>query len=329
VRLVFLGTPDFAVPALDALAESTHEILLVVSQPDRARGRGRQPQPTPVRRRAIERGLEETTLQRGGRRILYERILGLEPEIVVVVAFGHILREPLLNGPRHGCLNLHASLLPRWRGPAPIHRAILAGDEKTGVCTMRLEEGVDTGPLYRCAATPIGRDETAGQLHDRLARMGAELLLETLDTIEREGLQPHPQPEDGACYAPLLKKEEGTVDFDRPAPQVHDRIRGLDPWPGVTVESTVGLLRLAQSRLAGSRVPGAASPEGGGSRPGEILAVDGEGMWVACAEGSVRIGRVQAPGSRWMHPEEFVRGHPLPPGSRLLPLAEVPPRVVP
>ncbi len=317
MRLAFLGTPDFAVPSLEALAASSHQVQLVVSQPDKARGRGRAPLPTPVRRRARELGLEETTLEKGGRKALYERILRLDVDVVVVVAFGHIIREPLLHGPRHGCVNLHASLLPRWRGPAPIHRAIVAGDERTGVCTMQLEAGVDTGPVYRCVPTAIGPDETAGELHDRLAIIGAGLLVETLDAIENEGLRPRPQDEEGACAAPRLDKSEGTVDFARPAAEVHDRIRGLTPWPGITVRSSLGPLRLAGSRRTDEPAAGA---------PGEVLSLDERGMLVACGEGAIRIERVQAPGTRWMSPVEFARGHALQPRERLEAVGEVPPR---
>ena len=316
MRLVFLGTPDFALPCLDALAESGHELLLVVSQPDKARGRGRSPVPTPVRCRAQQRGLPETTLEKGGRAALYQRILQLRAEMAVVVAFGHIIKDPLLHGLPHHCLNIHASLLPRWRGPAPIHRAIIAGDRHTGVCSMRLEEGVDTGGVYRCASTEIQENETAGELHDRLAQLGARVLMETIDGIENGRLQARSQSEEGVCHAPRLSKEEGTADFRRPAAEVHDRIRGLDPWPSVTVVSPEGRLRLGGSRRSADA----------GDTPGKILAIGEEGLVIACAEASVRIEKVQAPGTRWMHPLEFARGHSLSVGMILLPLGEVSPR---
>lgn len=272
--------------------------------------------PTPVRARARALGLEETVLERGARKALYERVLGLQPDLAVVVAFGHIIREPLLNGPPHGCLNVHASLLPRWRGPAPIHRAIVAGDQRSGVCTMRLEAGVDTGPVYRELATPVGADETAGELHDRLALLGAELLVETLDAMQDEGLRTHPQAPEGITHAPLLHKEEGSVDFARSAPEVHDRIRGFDPWPGITVRHGASTLRLAGSRLL---------PEAEGEA-GQVIALDTDGLQVACASGAVSLTKVQAPGTRWMAPLEFARGRQLEVGDRLLPLGDIPAR---
>lgn len=316
MRTVFLGTPDFAVPCLEALAGTRHEPLLVVSQPDKVRGRGSAEVPTPVRARARALGLPETVLEKGARRALYERVLALEPEIVIVVAFGHILREPLLNGAPHGCLNVHASLLPRWRGPAPIHRAVVAGDEETGVCTMRLEEGVDTGPVYDRAAIAIGPDETTGELHDRLAALGAELLVRTLDAIEDGGLAPRPQDSEGITHAPLLHKEEGSVDFARPALEVHDRIRGFDPWPGITVGHRDGVLKLAASHCDPDR-PGPV---------GELIAIDESGLWVGCATGSVRVARVQAPGTRWMSPLEYARGRGLELGEHFGTLGEIPAR---
>lgn len=272
--------------------------------------------PTPVRARARELGLNNLVLERGGRKTLYERVLELQPEIVVVVAFGHIIREPLLNGPEHGCLNVHASLLPRWRGPAPIHRAIVAGDEHGGVCTMRLEAGVDTGPLYRSASTSIGLDETTGSLHDRLSALGAELLVETLDAIEDDGLKAQAQSGEGTTRAPLLHKDEGSVDFARPSREVHDRIRGFDPWPGITVLHGESTLKLAASHCH-------LEPSG---EAGRILAVDDAGLWVACADGSVCLSRVQAPGTRWLSPLEFARGHDLKPGQRLSPRGSIPGR---
>ncbi len=316
MRLVFLGSPEFAIPSLEALVKEGHEVLLVVTQPDKARGRGREPLPTPIRRRAMELGLAETTLKPKDREKCYRRILELSPEIVVVVAFGHLIKEPLLHGPTLGCLNVHASLLPRWRGAAPIHRAVIAGDRTTGVCTMQLEKGMDTGPVYARVETEIGPEETAGELHDRLAVLGAELLIRTLAEMKAEGLRASPQTEEGAVLAPLLRKEEGTVDFARGADEVHDRIRGLSPWPGVAVETAGEILRLRGSYLLSE----------GRGEAGRILSIDGEGMSVACSRGAVGIRLVQRAGGRFMSPLQFSRGHELRVGESFSPLAEVPPR---
>lgn len=309
MRVVFLGTPDFAIPCLEAVLGAGHDVVLVVSQPDRRRGRRQQPTPSPLRARALEAGLPTRTLERGGRSELYDEILALDPDLAIVVAFGHIIREPLLSVGRHGCINVHASLLPRWRGPAPIHRALLAGDRQTGVCTMRLEAGVDTGDVYLRRSLDIGENETAGELHDRLAALGGELLVDTLAGLQEGELIPTPQPESGVTHAPKLEKDEGSVDFAAPAQRVHDRIRGLDPWPGVTVLLEDQRLKLSASRLG----------EGGG-HPGEILALRPEGMTVACGDGAVCIGRVQGAGGRAMTPLEFARGSRLQVGQRLRPL---------
>jgi methionyl-tRNA formyltransferase len=316
VRLVFLGSPEFAIPSLEALVRAGHDLALVVTQADKAKGRGRTLLPTPVRRRARELGLQDMALQPKARQEAYDRILALSPELAVVVAFGHLIREPLLNGPTLGCLNVHASLLPRWRGAAPIHRAIVAGDERTGVCTMRLEKGMDTGPVYARTETPIGPDETAGELHDRLAVLGAELLVRTLEEIQSRGLEPQPQASEGVTLAPMLRKEEGTVDFARGAQEVHDRIRGLCPWPGVAVSKNGETLKLKGSQL----LPGMKG------EAGAILTIDLEGMIVGCAPGAVRIRLVQRAGGRYLSPLQFARGYPLQVGERLLPLTDVPVR---
>jgi methionyl-tRNA formyltransferase len=315
MRAVFCGTPEFAVPSLDALVEAGFELPLVVSQPDRVRGRRGRPTPSPVRARALELGLETVVLEKGHRDELYRRVLATDPDVVVVVAFGHIIREPLLTGARFGCVNVHASLLPRWRGPAPIHTAIIAGDRETGVCTMKLEAGVDTGDVYECARTQIGPEETAGELHDRLARLGAGVLVTTLSGLDGGTLEATPQPLEGITHAPMLDRREGSVDFDHPAREVHDRIRGLQPWPGIAVEWEGRRLKLSGSRIG--RGEGA---------PGEILAVDGDAVVVACGTGAVRIGRIQAEGKRPVTGPEFSRGHGMVSGQRLRPVDGFEPR---
>jgi methionyl-tRNA formyltransferase len=309
MRVVFLGTPEFAVPSLHALVDADLDVPLVVSQPDRPRGRGKLMRPSPVRAQAVALGLPTVTLEKGGRQALYERILGLRPDVVVVVAFGHIVREPLLRGPHFGCVNVHASMLPRWRGPAPIHRAILAGDRSTGVCTMQLAEGVDTGDLYECTPTEIGPNETAGDLHDRLSRLGAGLLVSTLRGLEAAELRSRPQGPEGVSYAPMLRKEEGSTDFQGSAREVHDRIRGLDPWPAVSVLLGGKRIRLADSRLL--------DQEHRFGAPGTVLGIDEEGLRVACENGTIIVKALQAEGGRRMSPLAFARGHALEKGMRL------------
>jgi len=305
MRAVFCGTPEFAVPALDAMINTGIDIPLVISQPDRVRGRRGKPAPSPVRQCALDHELATAVLEKGQRASLYERILATAPDVVVVVAFGHIIREPLLNGARLGCVNVHASLLPRWRGPAPIHTAIVAGDRETGVCTMKLAQGVDTGEVFECARTAIGERETAGELHARLAVLGASTLLSTLDRLDRGAIEARAQSTRGITHAPMLNRSEGSVDFDRPAREVHDRVRGLDRRLKVSGSEPVDLRHDAP--------------------PGEILAVD-DGLLVACADSAVRFSRIQAEGKRAVSPGEFARGHGLAAGQRLLPVEGFAPR---
>ena len=318
MRAVFCGTPDFAVPGLDAMLDAGLDVPLVVSQPDRVRGRRAAPTPTPVRARALERDVPTAVLERGkaAREALYEQVLGLDPD-VVVVAFGHIVREPLLTGPRLGCLNVHASLLPRWRGPAPIHTAIVAGDRETGVCTMQLAAGVDTGDVYDVARTTIEPTDTAGIVHDRLAELGARLLVQTLQRLEAGDVTTTPQPEDGITHAPMLDKREGSASFDVPAERLHDRVRGLDPWPGVTVVHGDDL-RLKIRDTAALRLPSDAEP-------GTVIAIDDDGLRVACAEGQLLIRAVQPAGRKSMRPIECARGYGLAAGVRLGPTPEFTP----
>lgn len=320
MRVVYCGTPDFAVPSLQALVDAGFDVPLVVSQPDRVRSRRGKPEPSAVRARALELGLATAVLERGrvAREELYSRILDLEPDVIAVVAFGHIVREPLLHGARLGCVNVHASLLPRWRGPAPIHTAIVAGDTESGVCTMQLAAGVDTGDVYLREAIAIGPDDTAGTLHDRLAALGAELLPRTLHGLATAQLHATAQDEHGITHAPMLDKSEGSVDFTATAQRVHDRIRGLDPWPGVTVRH-----RETRLKLSGSEQPTQAEVE---AAPGTVLALDDAGVVVACGDGHVRIVRVQGEGKRAMDPLTYAHGHGLACGDRFLPLESFVPR---
>ena len=315
MRCVFMGTPDFACPSLRAVARSAHDVVLVVSQPNRARGRGKKVQPTPVAALASELGVECRALEKGksARLHLYDQVMQLQPDVIVVVAFGHIIREPLLTGPSWGCVNVHASALPRWRGPAPIHRAIVAGDRETGVCTMRLEAGVDTGPVYDCARTAIEPHETASDLHDRLAHLGAELLVATLDDMQGGVAIASPQAEEGVTHAPLLSKAEGSCDFSLDAQQVHDRIRGLWPWPAVSVLRGDERLKLVRSEVAGEE-------QASDAAPGTVLTVEGDAVSIRCGRGVLRLLQVQPPGKRPMSAADYAHGYRLTPGETLRPL---------
>ena len=295
MKVVFMGTPDFSVPVLDALVEAGHEIVCVYTQPPRPAGRGKKDRPSPVEARAEVLGL---TVRHPASLKSPEAQAGfaaLGADVGVVVAYGLILPQAVLDAPRHGCLNIHASLLPRWRGAAPIHRAVMAGDDETGVCIMQMEAGLDTGPVLMRRAVTIGAEETTGELHDRLSALGAGAIVEALERIG--DLVPEPQPEAGVTYAAKIDKAEARVDWRRSAVEVDRLIRGLSPFPGAWCE--MGGERV---KLLGSKVVA------GGGAPGEMIGP----LVVACGQGAVQITRAQKPGKRAMQAGEFLRGVDLP-----------------
>ena len=294
MRIVFMGTPDFAVPALDALVEAGHDIAAVYCQPPRPAGRGKKDRPTPVHARAEELGLEVRYPKSLKGEAEQQELAPLNADIGVVVAYGLILPQAVLDAPKHGCLNIHASLLPRWRGAAPIHRAIMAGDAETGVCIMQMEAGLDTGPVLIRDTLPIGSEDTTGDLTAKLSGMGARLIVKALDGLDH--LEPEPQPEEGT-YARKIDKAEARVDWSRPAGEVDRQIRGLAPFPGAWIEIAGERIKLLRSRLT----------EGAG-RPGEVL----DGFTVACGEGAVEVTEAQRQGKRPMQAEELLRGLKLP-----------------
>jgi len=298
MRVVFMGTPDFSVPALNALVEAGHEIAAVYCQPPRPAGRGKKERPTPVHARALELGLEvrhpvglrDTAAQAD--------LAALDTDIAVVVAYGLILPQAILDAPRNGCLNIHASLLPRWRGAAPIHRAIMAGDAKTGGCIMQMEAGLDTGPVLMREATVITPEDTTDVLHDRLSAMGARLIVDTLSRLDT--LTPDPQSEQGVTYAHKIDKAESRIDWTLPAEQVDRQIRGLSPFPGAWTERNGERIKLLASELA----------EGQG-KPGTVL---DDMLAVACGKGAVRLLRLQRAGKAAQDAGTFLRGRPIAPG---------------
>ncbi|OJY33411.1 MAG: methionyl-tRNA formyltransferase [Rhodobacterales bacterium 65-51] len=294
MKVVFMGTPDFSVPVLEALA-AAHDVVCVYSQPPRPAGRGKKDRPSPVQARAEALGIpvRHPVSLKGAEAQADFAALGAD--VAVVVAYGLILPQAVLDAPRHGCLNIHASLLPRWRGAAPIHRAIMAGDAETGICIMQMEAGLDTGPVLLREATVIGPEETTGALHDRLSTMGARLILQALDRLTE--LRPDPQPEDGVTYAAKIDKAEARVDWSAPAAEVDRLIRGLSPFPGAWCEVAGERVKLLGSRLA----------EGQGA-PGQVLG----GLRIACGSGAVEITLAQREGKRAMAPEDFLRGFTLP-----------------
>jgi methionyl-tRNA formyltransferase len=291
MRLAFMGTPAFAVPALRALADAGHEVICAFTQPPRPAGRGQRPRPSPVQAEAEARGIpvrHPATLRSPETQAEFA---ALGAEAAVVVAYGLILPQAVLDAPLRGCLNVHASLLPRWRGAAPIHRAVIAGDAETGVCIMQMQAGLDTGPVLLCEAVPIGPLDTTGDLHDRLAALGGRLVAEALARLD--ALVPEPQPAEGVTYAAKVDKAEARIDWTAPAAQVDRLIRGLSPAPGAWFEAEGERVRALRSRLAA-----------GSGAAGEVL----QGLTVACGEGAVEVLEVQRAGGRPMAAAEALRG---------------------
>ena len=301
MRVTFMGTPDFSVPALHGLHAAGHDIACVYTQPPRPAGRGKKDRPTPVHAAAAALGLpvrHPVSLKSPEAQAAFA---ALQADVAVVVAYGLILPQAILDAPRRGCLNIHASLLPRWRGAAPIHRAVMAGDTETGVCIMQMEAGLDTGPVLMRDATPIGATDTTADLHDRLADMGGRMIVQTL--AELDGLTPAPQPEDGVTYAHKIDKAEAAIDWTQPAALVDRQIRGLSPFPGAWFEQGGARIKVLGSVLAQ-----------GSAAPGTIL---DDALTVACGDGAVRLTRLQKAGKGAQDAAEFLRGTPLPPGTRL------------
>ena len=304
LRLVVMGTTPFVVPSLERLHARDHRILAVYTQPPRPKGRGRRLQRTPVHDAAERLGLEVRTPASLREPEAQAALAALKPDLAVVGAYGLILPQPVLDIPRLGCINLHASLLPRWRGAAPIERAILAGDAETGISIFRMEAGLDTGPVYAMQAVPIAVDATATDLHARLARLAADMLPALVEDLASGRAEAVPQPEEGVTYAPKLGREEGRLDFAQPAERLERRLRALNPAPGCWCEARGERLML----LAGQVVPGREAP------PGTILGLP---LVVACGRGALSITDVQRAGRKPMTAAELQRGFPLPPGTRL------------
>ena len=291
MRVIFMGTPEFSVPVLQALVDAGHEVACVYCQPPRPAGRGKKDRPTPVHQAAEALGLPvRHPVSLKGEEVQAE-FASLNADVAVVVAYGLILPQAVLDAPRFGCLNIHASLLPRWRGAAPIHRAIMAGDQETGICIMQMDAGLDTGGVLLREATAIGGEETTGALHDRLSDMGARLIVDALAQIDT--LVPVPQPDDGVTYAAKIDKAEAQVDWSQPAEVVSQKIRGLSPFPGAWC--MVGDERV---KLLGARVVS------GNGQAGQVLG----GFTIACGSGAVEITQAQRAGKRAMPAREVLKG---------------------
>ena len=302
LRLAFMGSPDFSVPALRALHAAGHDIAMVYCQPPRPAGRGQKETPCPVHRAALELGLTVRTPARVRKDAAeHAAFAALDLDAAVVAAYGLILPPAMLDAPRRGCLNIHASLLPRWRGAGPIQASILAGDAESGITIMRMDAGLDTGPMLLRAAVPIGPTTTTPELHDALAALGGPLVLRAL----AEDPAPQPQPEEGVTYAPKLGKEDGRLDWTQDAAALARRVRALNPWPGTFFRHGEDVVRLLEAEVD-ENAP--AAP------PGTVL---DDTPRVACGHGALRLARLQRAGRGGMAADAFLRGYPLPPGTLL------------
>ncbi len=306
MRIVFMGTPEFAVPTLKKLIASHHEVVAVFTQPDRPKGRGNKVVASPVKEVALNHGIPVYQPQRI-RKESVEDLKALKPDLCVTAAFGQILSQELLDIPVHGTFNVHASLLPKHRGSAPIAWAIMQGDKEAGVTTMVTFRGIDNGDMLLKASTPIGETETAGELTVRLSEIGADLLMETLKRLEDGTLERIPQNEDEMTYDPMLTKEMGVVDWTMDAQHIVWRMHGLNPWPGCSTQAEGGRLKLLKGRAV----------EGSGT-PGEILTADPKaGLVIAAGQGAVEVLQLQAPGGKPMLAKDYLRGHPMQVGAVL------------
>jgi methionyl-tRNA formyltransferase len=298
-RITFMGTPDFSVPALEALQAAGHEIVLVVTQPDRPKGRGRKIEPPPVKKSAQRFGLpviQPATLRDDSVR---QTLQAAEADFFIVVAFGHLLRESVLNMPRQGCINVHASLLPRYRGPAPIHWAVINGETETGVTTMMMDKGLDTGDILLTAKEVIGAADTAGTIHDRLARLGSALICRTLEAFADGTIRRTPQDHSAATYAPLLKKTDGLIDWKKPSTRIETFIRGMCPWPGAFTFWKNTRLKIFKAEVA-ARAAAAV--------PGTVLGGLPDRLTVATSDGALSILELQSASGSRLPVSEFLRG---------------------
>jgi len=310
LRVVFFGTPAFAVPTLDALLASRHAVVGVVCQPDRPRGRGHKTSAGPVKSRAVSAGVPVLQPQRLKDDGFLESLAALAADLGVVAAYGRILTDAVLAMPRLGLINVHASLLPRYRGAAPVHRAIIAGDRETGVTIMRVVQALDAGPMLATAHRPIGADETSDEVERDLARIGAPLLVETVDGLAAGTVRETPQDASAATYAPRLTKEDGALDWQAPAIRIHNLVRGLHPWPHASTFLHGRRLILLRS---------SPSDQPAGAAPGTVLAAKPGDFVVAAGSGRVHLVEVQVEGKRPMTAREFLAGHRVSPGDRLTP----------
>ena len=310
LRVAFAGTPEFAAQALDAILKAGYAVPLVLTQPDRPAGRGMKLSPSAVKQLALAHGIKVDQPEKLRTDAQRARLADCAPDVLVVAAYGLILPKAVLELPRLGCINIHASLLPRWRGAAPIHRAIEAGDAETGITIMQMDEGLDTGPMLLRRALPIAADDTTASLHDRLAALGGDCIVEALAALQCGQLSPTPQPAEGVTYAAKIGRAEADIDWSRPALEIERAMRAFDPFPGA-----VSTLRDTAVKCWKAQVVA------GEGEPGRVLAVDADGIVVACGRDALRCTVLQRPGSKRLPAGEFLRGFPVSVGERFASLA--------
>ena len=319
MRIVFMGTPDFSVPALNALVDAGHEVAAVVTQPDRPKGRGKDVQMTPVKLQALEYGIPVYQPEKVKDPAFVEILKELHPEAIVVIAFGQILSKAILDIPPYGCVNIHASLLPKYRGAAPIQWAVIDGEKETGVTTMMMDVGLDTGDMLEKAVIPIEEKETGGSLHDKLSMAGGDLILSTLKKLEEGTLVRTPQTDEGTCYAKMLTKSLGDIDWNQGAVSIERLIRGLNPWPsaytmwnGKTIK--IWAADVIAGREAAEFLSESGVPAETGTAPGTVVCSDKRGLVVCTGGGLLSIRELQMEGKKRMDTPAFLRGYPIPAG---------------
>lgn len=308
MKIIFMGTPEFAAPAIDSLIDAGHEIAAVFSQPDKPKGRGYTLTPPPVKVKAMEHDIpvyQPNTMRDGEALKIFEE---LQPDVAIVIAYGKILPKEILEAPKYGCINVHASLLPKYRGAAPIQMSVIDGESKTGVTAMQMDIGLDTGDMLMSCETPIDPDETSGELHDRLSVMGARLIVDTLAALEKGELKPQKQDDSLSCYAHMLTKEMCAVDWSRTAQEIHNQIRGLSPWPVATAVLEGKKLKLHRSALS--------EIKNSSAKCGEIIALNP--LTVKCGgDSAIELLEIQAEGKKRMKSADYMRGHSIPLGTIL------------
>lgn len=300
MRIVFMGTPEIAVPSLERLISDGHDLCAVVTQPDRPKGRGKKLAFSPVKEAAMRHELEILQPEKASQPDFLDRLRELNPDLIVVIAFGQILRKEVLDLPKYGCVNVHVSLLPKYRGAAPINWAIINGEEKTGVTTMFMDEGLDTGDIIKTREFSLDDEINAGQLHDIMMEEGADVLSQTVKAIEDGTAERIRQNDDESTYAPMMDRNLGHIDFKKSAVSIHNLVRGIVPWPGAWCESPYGKIKIWKTRIGQGQTD---------REPGTIVSVDKQGIEVACGMGMLLIEEIQMPNKKRMHVSEYIKGN--------------------